>query len=59
MSIKTNDFRVYEEVTTKGKTLYRVKTGGIKGDIITSCTTQKAAEEVARNLNIDPWFLDR
>jgi len=53
------DFRVYEEVTTLGKTLWRIRIGGRKGDMVTSCNSVEQAAEVARQLNLDPWYLDR
>lgn len=54
-----NDFRVFEEVTTLGKTLWRIKLGGKRGEAITSCNSVEIANELAKNLNIDPWYLDR
>ncbi len=54
-----NDFRTFEEVTTLGKTLWRVRSGGKAGDVITSCNSLEQAEETARQLNIDPWHLGR
>ena len=52
-----NDFKVYEEVTTLGKTLWRIRIGGRKGDMVTSCNSVEQAAEVARQLNLDPWYL--
>lgn len=54
-----NDFRVYEEKTTVGNTVWRVRAGGKRGDVSTSCSSLEQATEVARQLNIDPWFLSR
>jgi len=54
-----NDFRVYEEVTTRGKTFWRVKTGGKSGDVVSSCNSVNEANTLAKKLNNDPWFLDR
>lgn len=54
-----NDFRVFEEVTTLGKTLWRIKVGGKKGEVLTSCNSLESANTLAKNLNIDPWYLDR
>jgi hypothetical protein len=54
-----NDFKAYEETTTTGKVLWRIRTGGRKGDVITSCATKEIANEMVRQLNIDPWYLDR
>jgi hypothetical protein len=59
--IKTsrNDFKVYEEVTMTGKTLWRIRSGGKRGDVATNCNTESEAKEIARQLNLDPWFLHR
>jgi hypothetical protein len=54
-----NDFKVYEEVTTLGKTLWRIRIGGRKGDVVTSCNSVEQAAEVAQQLNLDPWYLGR
>jgi len=54
-----NDYRVYEETTQTGKTIWRIRIGGKKGTAITTCQTQEKADEVSRQLNIDPWYLDR
>jgi hypothetical protein len=54
-----NDFRVYEEVTMTSKTLWRIRSGGKRGDVATNCKTEKEAKEIARQLNLDPWFLHR
>ena len=54
-----NDFRVFEEVTTQGKTLWRIKIGGKRGEAITSCNSLESANTLAKNLNIDPWYFDR
>jgi hypothetical protein len=59
MGTKRNDFKVYEEVTSTGKTLWRIRSGSSKGDVATNCKTEEQAIEVARQLNIDPWFLAR
>jgi hypothetical protein len=56
---KRNDFRVFMEVTTKGKTLWRIRSGGKTGDIITNCNSENQANEIAQQLNLDPWFLVR
>jgi hypothetical protein len=53
------DYRVYEEITTQGKTLWRIRSGGKRGDIITSCNSVDEANEISVQLNIDPWFLYR
>ena len=54
-----NDFRVYAETNTKGDTIWRVRAGGKRGDVSTSSYNLDEATETARQLNIDPWFLDR
>lgn len=54
-----NDFRVYEETRRTGETVWRVKSGGKRGTVITTCQTLEKANETARQLNIDPWFLGR
>ena len=54
-----NDFRVFEAVTRRGKRVWKVKTGGNRGDCISTCNSVNEATELARNLNIDPYFLDR
>ena len=54
-----NDFKVYEEVTTTGITLWRIRSGGRRGDVATNCTSLEEANEVARQLNLDPWYLSR
>lgn len=54
-----NDFNVYEEVTTTGKTLWRIRSGGKRGDIITNCNSLEEASQVACQLNLDPWYLSR
>jgi len=59
MSKIRQDFRVYEEKNTYGKTFWRVKTGGSKGDVVTSCTTKEQGDYIASKLNEDPWFLNR
>ena len=54
-----NDFQVYEETNAKGETVWRIRTGGRRGNVSTSCYNQDEANETARQLNIDPWFLGR
>lgn len=54
-----NDFYVFEETRRTGETVWRVRIGGKRGTGITTCQTQEKADEIARQLNIDPWFLDR
>jgi hypothetical protein len=54
-----NDFKVYEEVTITGTTLWRIRSGGRRGDVATNCTSLEQANKVARELNLDPWYLSR
>ena len=53
------DYKVYEETDTYRKTFWRVRSGGSKGDVATSCSSKAHADYVAFKLNQDPWFLDR
>ena len=32
-----NDFKVYEEKTTVGKVVWRIRSGGRRGDVATHC----------------------
>jgi len=59
MAKTRKDFKVYEEQTTTGKTLWRIKSGGEQGDIATSCRTKEEADYIAFKLNQDAWFLNR
>jgi hypothetical protein len=54
-----NDFRVFEERTSKGSTAWRIRVGGSKGTLITSLNTIEEANEMAKQLNIDPWYAER
>ena len=54
-----NDFRVFEEVNRKEETVWRIKVGGAKGEVMTTCRSKEEAEEQARQLNIDPYHFDR
>ena len=54
-----NDFRVYEERHRKGHAVWRIKVGGAKGEVVTTCNSLAEAQEQARQLNIDPWYFDR
>lgn len=53
---KRNDYRVIETTRQTGEQVWKVIVGG---DSITTCNTQERAEYLAKNLNSDPWFLDR
>lgn len=54
-----NDFRVFEEVNRKEETVWRIKVGGAKGEVMTTCRSKEEADEQARQLNIDPYYFDR
>lgn len=54
-----NDFKVYEEKDKSGAAIWRIRTGGTKGDVATNCRSLEEATEIARQLNLDPWFLSR
>lgn len=58
MKIK-NDFRVYEEKNRYDQVVWRIRTGGAKGDMVTACRTKEEADEQARLLNIDPYHFER
>ena len=53
-----NDFRVFEEVNRKEETVWRIKVGGAKGEVMTTCRSKEEADEQARQLNIDPYYFD-
>jgi hypothetical protein len=59
MAKTRQDFKVYEEKDNYGKTFWRVRSGGSKGDVATSCTSKEKADYTAFKLNQDPWFFDR
>ena len=50
------DFTVNEYVNKQGETRWQVICGG---SVVTVCRALKESQELATNLNIDPWFLDR
>lgn len=54
-----NDHKVYADQNVKGEAIWKVRTGGKRGDVVTICRTPEAAQEIADKLNIDPWHLDR
>jgi len=54
-----NDHKVYADQNIKGEAIWKVKTGGRRGDVITICRTLEEAQEVAAKLNKDPWHLER
>lgn len=59
MAKTRQDFKVYEEKDTYGKILWRIRSGGSKGDVATSCSSKEKADYTAFKLNQDPWFFDR
>ena len=59
MAKTRQDFKVYAETSIYGKTFWRVKSGGSKGDVATSCASKEKADYIGFKLNQDPWFLDR
>lgn len=54
-----NDFKVYEEKNIMGKVVWRIRSGGKRGEVATHCESFEKATEVARQLNLDPWYLSR
>jgi hypothetical protein len=54
-----NDFKVYEEKNIWGNTVWKVRSGGRKGDVATVANNRETAERFAQELNRDPWFFDR
>lgn len=54
-----NDFTVHEETDKQDRPIWRIRSGGRKGDVATNCKTFEEATEVARQLNLDPWYLSR
>lgn len=55
-NIKRNDFTVVETTRRTGEQVWKVLVGG---DTIATCNDLKKAQQLAENLNLDPWFLDR
>lgn len=54
---KRNDYRVAETVSLKGQQVWQVTIGG--DEKVTTCSSKEHAEHIAKQLNLDPWFLDR
>lgn len=54
-----NDFKVYEEKDKQDRKIWRIRSGGRNGDVATHCRSVNEANEVARQLNLDPWYLSR
>ena len=54
-----NDHKVYEDYNVRGDQIWKVKTGGRRGDVVTICRTPEAAQDMAAKLNRDPCHLDR
>jgi hypothetical protein len=59
MNKSRNDFTVYEENNKQGQTIWRIRSGGRKGDVATNCTSEVEAMRIAHGLNLDPWYLSR
>ena len=57
MAKVTNDFKVSEWTTTYGEPRWRVMVGGT--DVVSVCRSLEQAQTLAKNLNKDPWFLDK
>lgn len=54
-----NDFKVYEEKNMHGQPVWKVRSGGPRGDVATVANDLETAERLAQGLNQDPWFLGR
>ena len=54
-----NDFRVFEEQNRNGETVWRIKLGGARGEVMTTCRSKEEADESAKQLNIDPYYFER
>ena len=54
-----NDFKIFEGTNRAGTTVWHIKLGGNKGQIITTCRSKEQADEQAKQLNIDPYYFDR
>jgi|TARA_R110000868_G_scaffold391083_1_gene660981 hypothetical protein len=52
-----NDYTVAEQIDRQGRKVYKVLIA--KSEVISTCRTLEAAQEMANKLNIDPWALDR
>jgi hypothetical protein len=59
MAKTRQDFKVYEEKDMHGNKLWRIRSGGSKGDVATNCKTKEHADYVAFKLNQDAWYLHR
>ena len=54
---KINDYRVHEETRLDGRKVWKITVGGDYN--VTTCRTLQEATKAAKNLNLDPWYLDR
>ncbi len=54
-----NDHKVYEDINVRGDQIWKVKTGGKRGDVITICRSLEEAESMAAKLNQDKWHFLR
>jgi len=56
-SSKRTDFKVKPHKDLRGNARWKVTIGGT--ETVTICHTEQHANELAKNLNLDPWYLDR
>lgn len=54
-----NDFKIFKGTNRTGNTVWNIKLGGDKGQIISTCRSKEQAEDETRMLNIDPYYYDR
>jgi len=54
---KRNDYRVVKTTRRTGEQVWKVTVGGT--ETVSTCTSIEQAQALAKNLNLDPWFLDR
>ena len=56
---KRNDYKYksFRHPRNPDRELFQVHLGG--DVLVTTCRSESEAVEVCKNLNIDPWFLDR
>ena len=54
---KRTDFKVIPHKDLRGNARWKVMIGGT--ETVTICHTEQQANELAKNLNLDPWYLDR
>ena len=54
---KRNDFRVVPHKDLHGNARWKIMIG--RTETATICQTKQEAIELAKNLNLDPWYLER